>query len=123
MTGLKLLIQPDPDEQPTSWSRMRRHLIPTLKQWIKQPPRMQISLGTLTPDESESASGLRRITRYKFFIAVETDGTRRALPAATASGRQTGIQVYQHSQGQENYKAQIVRFNVGSRRRSVRKPL
>lgn len=116
VTGLKLLINPDPD-QPTSWSRMRHTLIPTLRQWIKQPPRMQVSLGTLTPDES--ITGLRRITQYKFFIAVETDGAKRALPALS-SGRQTGIQVYQHNQGEENYKAQIVRFNVGSRKRPRR---
>lgn len=118
VTGLKLLVQPDA-EQSSSWSRIRRHLIPTLKQWITQPPRMQISLGTLIPDDVQPGIRLQQLTKYKFFIAVETEGAKRALPAP-ATGRQTGIQVYRHTQGQENYKAQIVRFKVGSRRRTSR---
>lgn len=118
VTGLKLMVQPD-QEQPSSWSRLRRQWLPTLRQWIKHPPRMQISLGTLVPEDRERANGLERLTRFKFFIAVETEGTRTALPTPT-TGRQTGIQVYRHSQGEENYRAQVVRFKVGSRRRARR---
>ncbi|MDX2271501.1 MAG: hypothetical protein NW237_06060 [Cyanobacteriota bacterium] len=113
LNGLKVLVK---SSHQRAWSEW-------LAQWRQQRqkggpflPRLQISLGTLMPAEADHLTRLEVLTRLKFFVAIETEGAGQPLPALT-SGRTSAIQVYQHMQGDEQYKAEIVRFQVGQRRR------
>lgn len=116
LVGLKLLIK---SPEQVTWSSALQKVIPTIQSWISEQPRMQISVGSLVPEEAPHFSKLQLLTRLQFFIAIDTE-SEGALPALP-SGRSTAIQVYRHSQGSESYRTQIVRFHIGSRKGRVRR--
>lgn len=120
LQGLKVWVK----SEDTSWRQVVHQAIPVVKAWVKQRPPiqippMQISLGSLVPDNAEQLSRIQRLTRLKFFVAIETEGDL-ALPALP-SGQQTALQVYDHQQGSERYRTQIVRFQLGRRVRRRRR--
>ncbi len=66
------------------------------------------------PDNADQLSHVERLIQLKLFIALDSESEDQYYPALP-SGKQTALQVYQHAQGTEQYKAQVVRFNVGKR--------
>jgi hypothetical protein len=116
-TGLKLLI--NSSLQP-SWSNWRQQIVPAVQSFLQQRPRVQVSLGALIPEQVSHLSKIELLTQLKFFISLETEGSGTPLPALQ-SGRQTGIQIYRHAQGETQYRAQIVRFNLGQKKKKRRR--
>ncbi|MGF1575419.1 MAG: hypothetical protein ACFCU9_05665 [Cyanophyceae cyanobacterium] len=110
LQGLKFLVK----SQETSWRQVLHQAIPTVQSWAQHRPAMQISVGSLTPENAQQLTRLQLLARLKFFVAIETEADldRPALP----SGQQAAIQVYSHHQGSESYRTQVVRFQVGKRR-------
>ncbi len=120
LQGLKVWVK----SEDTSWWQVVHQAIPTVQAWVKQPPRMkippmQISVGSLVPENAEQLPRIQRLRRLKFFVAIETAGDL-ALPALP-SGQQSALQVYAHQQGSERYRTQVVRFQVGQRVRRRRR--
>lgn len=125
LVGLKLLVKSaqaiSPEvPQPIAWGRVLQGALPALQHWIRQPMApMQVSVGSLVPEDAQHLSRWQILSRLKFFVAVETEAdlSRPALP----SGQSSAIQVYRHHQGSESYRTQVVRFRVGSPRRRARR--
>lgn len=116
-TGLKFLI--NSSLQP-SWASWKQQIVPAVQNFLKQRPRVQVSLGALIPEQTSHLSKIELLTQLKFFISLETEGSDKPLPALQ-SGRQTGIQIYRHDQGDTHYRAQIVRFNLGQKKKTRRR--
>ncbi|MEO1132100.1 MAG: hypothetical protein AAFX40_05260 [Cyanobacteria bacterium J06639_1] len=103
-TGLKLMLQ---SPQRVRWQQLWHHF-----------RQSNISLGTLVPSQSARLSKLEFLTRLKFFVAIESEAEpQKALPAA----RDTAVkmQVYEHQDGKSAYRAEVLRFKLGNKRRSA----
>lgn len=114
LTGLKLMAKA-PEE--ASWATLLRQMLLQSRRSKPQQPRMQLSLGALIPEDADQLSRLEVLTRLKFFVALEAESPSKALPAPRR-GHKTDIQVYRHAQGEENYRAEVVRFNLNGRKPS-----
>ena len=89
-----------------------------LRQLLSRKRNTNLSVGTLVPENADSMSVLEKISKLKFFVAIEGEDiqpSQKALPAGTTS---TGLQIYSHEEGDTRYKAEVMRWRLGKRTRS-----
>lgn len=103
-TGLKVMLR---SPQRVRWQQL----------W-QQFQQSDISFGTLVPSNADRLSKFELLTRLKFFVAIEGEAEpQKALPAARDTA--VKLQVYEHQEGQSAYRAEVLRWKLGRKRRSA----